>query len=191
MLFRRKQAAGSILPSHRWQGLTWRQRQARRWRAWRWWLMLALLIAGMHYLYKWWDPQPAPLEGTRLKVQQTFHRCGKGRGPNCVVDGDTFIMAKRHFRVIGIDAPEVGAKAACPAEALLAEAASAELVGLLNQGPFVLQPPQDGLLDQFGRELTTVTRQRPDGTTQDIAKDLIASGKVHEYGLGKPRGGWC
>ena len=188
MLFRRKPGAHPILPSHRWQGLTWRQ---RLWRGLRPWLGLALLLAALHLLFRWWQPALAPLEGTRLEVRQLFHRCGRGRGPNCVADGDTFIMAKRHFRIIGIDAPEAGAKAGCPAEAQLAEQASAELLRLLNQGPFVLQPPEDGLLDQYGRELMTVTRIRPDGTMQDLAEDLIASAKVHRYDRAHPRGGWC
>lgn len=188
---RRDQDFGRILPSHRWQGLTLRQRLWRSFGAWRWWLLLALLLTGLHYLFQWWHPALAPLEGTRLDVRQTFHRCGQGRGPNCVIDGDTFIMAKRHFRIIGIDAPEIGAKAGCPAEAQLAEKAAAELLRLLGQGPVILQPPQDGLRDDYGRELMTVTRTRADGKVQDIAEDLVASGLVHRYGLGNPRGGWC
>jgi micrococcal nuclease len=192
MLFRRrKHDFGRVLPSHRWQGLTWRQRLGSWLRAGRPWAGLVLLLAGVHFLYRVWHPPLAPLNGTRLTVQPDFHRCGQGRGANCVVDGDTFIMTKRHFRIIGIDAPETGAKARCPVEAQLAEQASAELLRLLNQGPFTLQPPQDGLRDDYGRELMTVTRTRADGKVQDIAEDLVASGLVHRYGLGHPRGGWC
>lgn len=190
-MFRRRENYGRILPTRQWRGaphLPW----WKRWfRAWRWWLMLALLLTAMHYLQQWWQDAISPPGGTRITVGQTFHRCGQGRGPNCVVDGDTFIMAARHFRIIGVDAPEVGAKAGCPAEAQLAEEAAAGLLSLLNQGPFIMQAPQDGLRDLYGRELVAVTRTRADGTVQDIAGDLITSGKVHPYDRAHPRGGWC
>ena len=187
MASRRNRDFGRVLPTHRWQGLSRRQ---RLWRALRPWLGLALLLTGVHLLYRWWHPAPAPLAGARLEVRQQFHRCGAGKGANCVVDGDTFVMARRHFRIVGIDAPELGTKARCPEEARLAEEASSELLRLLNQGPFILQPPHDGLRDTYGRELTTVTRVRPDRAVQDIAEDLIATGKVHRYDRA-PRGGWC
>lgn len=190
-MFSRGDRFGRVLPTRQWRGPSRSPWWRRLFRAWRWWLMLALLLAAMHYLSAWWNPEPAPLGGTKLRVVDSFHRCGRGRGANCVVDGDTFIMTRRHIRIIGIDAPEVGAKARCPAEAALAEAAAAELLRLLNQGPFVLQPPEDGLRDQYGRELMTVTRTRADGSRQDLAEELVASGTVHRYGLGIERGGWC
>jgi micrococcal nuclease len=155
------------------------------------WLGTALLIVAIHQVNRWWQPPLAELKGTRFTVAQTFHRCGKGRGPNCVPDGDTFIMGKRHIRITSIDAPEVGAKAGCPLEAQQAEQAGDLLVTMLNQGPVILQPPQDGLLDQYGRELMTVTRRRADGSVQNIADDLVATGLVHLYDRGHPRGGWC
>lgn len=178
----RRRSKRPYAPLSRWQ---------RLWRGLRWWLGAAILIVILQVVQQRWQPALAPLQGTRLNVSLTFYRCGAGRGPNCVPDGDTLIMGQRKIRIIGIDAPEAGDKAGCPEEAVAAEAAAEELLRLLKQGSFLLQPPQDGLRDQYGRELMTLTRTRADGTTQDLAEDLIASGKVHRFDRGSPRGGWC
>ena len=176
---------GKVLPTRRWRGTA--PKRGSRWSAWKPWLGLTLLLSIWWALDHYWLTEP-PLKGTPQQVAVSFHRCGQGRGPNCVVDGDTFIMAQRHIRITGIDAPEIGAKARCPAEAAQAEAAAGALLALLNQGPFTLQAPEDGLRDEYGRELMTVTR--PGSPPQDIAKALIASGTVraYEYGSRQP---WC
>lgn len=178
---------GKVLPTRRWRGSGGPRRS--RLAGWAPWFGLVLLLSGWwlldHYVLK--DP---PLGGTPQQIALEFHRCGQGRGPNCVIDGDTFIMAQRKIRITGIDAPEIGTKARCPAEARLAEAAANELLRLLRAGPFVLQSAQDGLRDEYGRELMSVTRTRTDGSVQDIAKDLIASNTVQRYEFG-PRGDWC
>jgi endonuclease YncB( thermonuclease family) len=183
----RRDNYGRILPTHRWQGVS---RPRRWWRAWRWWLFAAVLIGAVVLIDAWWQVPPAEPKGTPVRVALEFHRCGKGRGPNCVVDGDTFIMTARHIRITGIDAPEIGAKARCPRESELAEAAADELLRLLNQGPFVMQPPQDGLRDEYGRELMIVTRAQADGAKQDIAQALVAAGRVRPY-LHGAREPWC
>ena len=72
-------------------------------------------------------------------VSAEFTRCGAGGAEACVVDGDTFRLGTRRIRIIGIDTPEVNAR--CPAEAEQAEAATAMLQGLLNQGPFEMVGP--------------------------------------------------
>ena len=162
----------------------------RRSSAWRPWLLLALLLGAWLAVERYWPAKPPLMQGKPLAVSAAFHRCGKGRGPNCVVDGDTFFMGARHIRILGIDAPEIGAHARCPNEAALAEEAAAELLALLNAGPFTLQPPQDGLRDDYGRELMSVTRRSPGGAVQDFAATLVASGKVRSYTRG-PRQTWC
>ncbi len=174
---------GKVLPTSRWRGKTVRS----RWAPWKPWIGLVLLLIGWQLLKTYVLTEP-PLKGTPHVVSAAFHRCGQGKGPNCVVDGDTFIMAQRHIRITGIDAPEIGAKARCPAEAAKAEAAANELLRLLNQGRFTMQSSQDGLRDEYGRELMTVTRPGP--PVQDLAKDLIAGGAVrkYEYGARQP---WC
>lgn len=176
---------GKVLPTSRWRGSYSKRRS--RWSAWKPWLGLVLLLSVWWALDHYWLKEP-PLKGTPQQVAQQFHRCGAGRGPNCVVDGDTFIMTRRHIRITGIDAPEIGTKARCPAEAAQAEAAANELLRLLNQGPFTMQASQDGLRDEYGRELMTVTRPGP--PPQDIAKALIASGTVRTYDYGA-RQPWC
>ncbi len=176
---------GQVLPTARWRGKPARS----RWAPWKPWIGLILLLVGWQVLKTYWLTEP-PLKGTPVAVKAQFHRCGQGRGANCVVDGDTFIMAQRHIRIVGIDAPEIGTKARCPKEAAQAEAAAGALLALLNQGPFTMQASQDGLRDEYGRELMTVTRRRPDGTVQDLAKDLIASGTVRTYEFGA-RQPWC
>lgn len=178
---------GKILPTSRWRGAT--SKRHSRLSAWKPWLWLVVLLTGWWLLNHYVLKEP-PLKGTPHPVEQEFQRCGKGRGPNCVVDGDTFIMGQRHIRITGIDAPEIGTKARCPKEAALAEAAANELLRLLRQGPFVMQSAQDGLRDDYGRELMSVTRSGAGGAVQDIAKDLIASNMVRRYDYGA-RGSWC
>lgn len=180
---------GRVLPTHRWQGLSRRQRLWRAVSAWRPWALLALLLG----LWFWIDgalvEPPAMLSGTPQRIATSFHLCGQGRGPNCVVDGDTFRLGERRIRLIGIDAPEARSPA-CPAEAEQARKATLELQALLNQGPFVVQGRVDGARDKYGRELMAATRVRRDGSIQNLADDLIASGAVRRY-LGGLRGGWC
>lgn len=179
---------GKVLSTRQWTGrapLPW----WRRWlTAWKPWAMVLLLGLGWYALDRLW-PEPEP-KGTPLRMVQTFHRCGQGSGPNCVVDGDTLVLGARRVRLIGIDAPEIGSHARCPQEARMAEEAAAALLALVNAAPFTMQPPQDGLRDEYGRELMHLWRQRADGTPEDFAATLIASGKVREYRFG-PRQGWC
>lgn len=120
-------------------------------------------------------------------VDEQFTRCGPGRGHACVIDGDTFKLGQRKVRIIGIDAPEVTAQ--CPQEARLAERATAELRRLLNQGPFEMVGRIDDQRDRYGRDLRTLRRVRPDGTTQSIADAMRSSGLAHRYNGFKTS--WC
>ena len=130
---------------------------------------------------------PGFLAMTPEPVDATFTRCGRGRGKACVVDGDTFKLGQRKIRIIGIDAPEVAAR--CPEEARLAEAATAKLMTLLNQGPFEMVGRIDDSRDRYGRDLRTVQRRRPDGSIQSIAAEMRASGLAHRYAGFKTA--WC
>ena len=122
------------------------------------------------------------------RIDARFTRCGPGRGPACVVDGDTFKLGQRKIRIVGIDAPETH-RANCPEEARLGEAATAELMRLLNQGPFAMTGRIDDLQDRYGRDLRVVTRERANGTTQSIAGDMRSSGLARRY-LGS-KASWC
>lgn len=131
---------------------------------------------------------PAFLSGEPERVAERFTRCGPGRGHACVIDGDTFKLGDRKVRIIGIDTPEV--KARCPEEARLAEAATARLQELLNQGAFQMVAPVYGSKDRYGRDLRVIRRKSPDGSTQSIAAEMRESGHARRY-LGGLRGGWC
>jgi endonuclease YncB( thermonuclease family) len=134
------------------------------------------------------DP-PAFLSTDPETVDETFTRCGPGRGFACVIDGDTFKLGTRKVRIIGIDAPETHPPR-CAREARLGEAATAKLQELLNQGAFVMVGPSYGDKDRYGRDLRTITRTGPDGSEQSIAADMRASGLAHRY-LGGFKSGWC
>lgn len=153
------------------------------------WLFTLLLLM----LWPALDPAlvepPALLSSDPEEVTGTFTRCGLGRGVNCVIDGDTFKLGTRKVRIIGIDAPEIH-PAQCEAEAIAGDAATAELVRLLNQGPFTMSGRFDGMQDGYGRDLRALSRTMPGGSTQSIAADMLASGKVRRY-LGGLRSGWC
>ena len=151
-------------------------------------ILLAILVS----LWVGYDPAliepPAILSSDPEPVSEHFTRCGPGRGYACVIDGDTFKLGTRRVRIIGIDTPEV--KARCPEEARLAEAATARLQELLNQGPFEMVAPVYGPKDRYGRDLRTIRRVTADGATQSIAAEMRESGHARRY-LGGLRSGWC
>ena len=105
-----------------------------------------------------------------------------------MIDGDTIKLGTRKIRIIGIDTAEVDA--CCPEEAAMAEAATAELQRLLNQGPFEMVGRIGDQQDRYGRDLRAIRRVRPDGTEQSIAEDMRASGLARRY-LGGFKSGWC
>ena len=151
-------------------------------------MLAAILVA----LWPTLDPAlvepPAFLSAAPERVAQHFTRCGPGRGHACVIDGDTFKLGKRKIRIVGIDAPETH-PANCPEEAEAGEAATAELMRLLNQGPFTMTGRIDDMTDRYGRELRVLTRKKPDGSSQSIAEDMRSSGLAHRYVGHKTS--WC
>jgi endonuclease YncB( thermonuclease family) len=134
------------------------------------------------------DP-PAFLSTDPETVDETFTRCGPGRGHACVIDGDTFKLGDRKVRIIGIDAPETH-PARCAREAMLGEQATAKLQALLNQGAFAMTAPTYGDKDRYGRDLRTLTRTAPNGSEQSIASEMRESGLANRY-LGGLKRGWC
>ena len=185
---------GHVLPASQWRGEPARAGLVvRLWRAIRWWLAL-IVLAALWVLYRnaiAFDP-PAFLEGEPVAIDGTFTRCGAGRGPLCVVDGDTLNIGTRHVRLVGIDAPEVRAR--CPAEALGAERATAVLQRWVNAAPFELVPRLDSPTDKWGRELMTARRTVLGGSggarAETAAEVLIEAGVARPY-LGDARAGWC
>ena len=161
---------------------------------WRWLGVLRpfILLAILASAWIGMDPAlvepPAFLSTGPETVEATFTRCGPGRGHACVVDGDTLKLGQRRIRIIGIDAPETH-PARCAEEARLGEAATARLQALLNQGAFTMTAPVYGSRDRYGRDLRSVSRVRPDGSTQSIAAEMRESGLAHRYAGFKAS--WC
>ena len=181
---------GHVLSTEKWQGKRARRtgRLIRFWRAIRWWLAL-IVLAVVWVLYRnaiAYDP-PAFLQGEPVIVTGSFTRCGTGRGPLCVVDGDTLNIGARHVRLVGIDAPETRAR--CPAEALGAERATAVLQRWVNAAPFELVPRLDRPTDKYGRDLMTA-RRMVRGQSETAAQVLIEAGVARAY-MGEARPSWC
>ena len=152
-------------------------------RAWRrmLWLVPVLLAVGALL-----DPALIAPFGTLAaseRVTATFTSCGPGRGPACVIDGDTFKLGDRKIRITGIDAPEL-AEPRCPAEAALARRSADRLRALLNQGPFDMVAHRLHRQDRHGRNLMVVKRGGA-----SIGGQLIDEGLAHRY-IGSKRG-WC
>lgn len=184
---RRQSDYGRVLPMHRWRG---ESRWKRHWRSLKWWLGAALLVGLLSYFIARDASSPETLiRGPAEQVAGRFVRCGQPGSNYCVSDGDTLVIGRRTIRVIGIDAPELH-PARCEAERIQGEAATARLLALVNQGPFVLAGPQPVVRDGYGRELRHLLRARGDGSVQSIADDMVASGTARAY-LSGPRLPWC
>lgn len=154
------------------------RRDVRRWLL----LVPVLLIAGALL-----DPSligpVGPFAARPEQVATNFTACGPGRGPACVIDGDTFKLGERKIRITGIDAPELAAPK-CAAERILAQRAADRLRVLLNQGEFEMVAHRLQQQDRHGRDLMVIRR---DG--RSIGAQLIDEGLAHRY-IGSKRG-WC
>jgi len=132
---------------------------------------------------------PEPDTSSPEPVSATFTPCGVGRNWACVIDGDTFKLGTRKIRVIGIDAPETH-PSRCAEEARLGELATAKLQQLLNERPFEMVGRIDDMHDRYGRDLRVIRRLNPDGSYQNMAEAMRASGLARRY-LGGFKQGWC
>ena len=124
-----------------------------------------------------------PLADQPEVVAASFTPCGPGRGPTCVVDGDTFKLGDRKIRITGIDAPELAAPK-CPAEAALARRSAERLRQLLSQGSFEMIAHRLQRQDRHGRDLMVVRRGEV-----SIGRQMIDEGLAHRY-IGSKRS-WC
>jgi hypothetical protein len=180
---------GRVIPAHQWRGEAPRLSRLKRfWRGARWWLglvVLALLWVLWRDAVAW--RAPAFLEGTPVKVSGRFATCAAGRGPRCVIDGDTLALGGKSIRLVGIDAPEL--RGACPAETAMAQRASGALLLWVNAGPFELVPRLDRPADKYGRALMTARRARG-GREETAAGALLAAGLARPYS-GEARSPWC
>jgi micrococcal nuclease len=146
------------------------------------WLIPILLIGGA-LLDPSLIPPVGPLAAPAERVSTSFTPCGPGRGPACVIDGDTFKLGDRKIRITGIDAPELLAPQ-CSGEEVLARRSAERLLALLNQGEFEMVAHRFQQQDRHGRDLMVIRR---DG--QSIGATLIDEGLAHRY-LGS-KWSWC
>lgn len=91
-----------------------------------------------------------------------------------VIDGDTLRDGQERYRIENLDAPEVGGRARCEAEAVLGAAARDEVRRMVAQAQVVEAFPV-GRRDRYGR---VVARIEVDGV--DIGEHL------QELELGRP-----
>lgn len=115
-------------------------------------------------------------------LSASFSLCHSGGGVNCVVDGDTFWFAGRKYRIADIDTPETHGPR-CAAEGALGAQATTRLQGLMNAGPFTLEPA-DRDQDRYGRALRIVTREG-----RSIGAMLMDEGLARRWDGG--RHPWC
>jgi endonuclease YncB( thermonuclease family) len=100
-----------------------------------------------------------------------------------VYDGDTFRMNGVSYRLAGIDAPEIGHRAKCPREQLLAHKARNSLRRMMAK-PYTLE---EGKKEKYGRTLVVV--RLADGTT---ANEKLVDAKLATIYTGRgTRPNWC
>jgi endonuclease YncB( thermonuclease family) len=117
-----------------------------------------------------------------LALTAAFALCQAGPRTTCVVDGDTFWLDGEKVRIADINAPETH-QAQCDYELQLGDAATRRLIGLLNQGPFTLEPwsrPRD----RYGRLLMVVVRHG-----RSVGAELVREGLAEQW-TGRRRS-WC
>ncbi|MFN3591352.1 MAG: thermonuclease family protein [Thermaurantiacus sp.] len=124
------------------------------------------------------DP-PAPRTADRGRIGF----CRGRSGNDCVIDGDSFILAGETIRLAGIDAPEIGG-AACRDERQLGQKAKERLHMLLNAGEIRLVATGDRDRDRFGRLLRDA---HVDGLS--VSEALMAEGLARPWRGRKES--WC
>ena len=103
-----------------------------------------------------------------------------------VIDGDTLAIGAERVRVRGLDAPEVGGRAACPLEAERGAAAAEAAAGLLSRAERV--EVESAGRDRYGRLVGEVALCDA-GRCQDFAAAMIAAGHGARW-RGRKRE-WC
>ena len=98
-----------------------------------------------------------------------------------VIDGDTIVYRDTHYRLLGLDTPELH----IPCERARGLAAKNRLQELLREPPnrVLIKPATH--LDKFGRVIAIVR-----SNNRNVADLLIGEGMAHPYDGGK-RAPWC
>ena len=162
-----------------------KRRRTARWKALRWYLLLALILALGWATSRWLVPEPDP-----QALPASFTICGERSSAACVIDGDTVAIGgygrdARRIRFTGFDAPELDGP--CRAERAAAIRARTALADWLNAAPALVDGGEDPPRDRYGRELRAA--YRADGTT--LADHMLGRGLASDGGWGATSRDWC
>ena len=109
-----------------------------------------------------------------------FTFCRTGAEPNCVIDGDTAVIAGERLEIAGMDAPEVRG-AGCPAESRRGIQAAVRLRELLNGGTVAVTGTERGADGRLLRKVEVDARS--------VGLTMTAAGLARDYGGGLKS--WC
>ena len=136
----------------------------------------AALIVGVSQVTN----SPDPVEAASAVPR--FGHCRTVGELDCIVDGDTFLIAGARVEIAGIDAPEIH-RSNCPEEARRGIQAAVRLHDLLNRGPVTLTAA--GAARDAARSLSR--KVEVDGI--DVGAAMVAGGFARDASSG-PRS-WC
>ena len=168
---------------------TRKRRRGERW--WNRWSITisAIVIAVSAWVLAKYEVVDLVGSGDWKVVHGKFTLCGRGRGANCVIDGDTVMLARTKVRLRGYNAPELDGE--CAEEVTLARQSRDRLLAWLNRGDLLMDGGDDPAFDRYGRELRAARRPDKNGRMEWLSDHMIDAGLGQETGWDAPRGGWC
>jgi endonuclease YncB( thermonuclease family) len=116
-----------------------------------------------------------------LAQSPSFPLCSYGKRTQCVVDGDTFWMQGKKYRLKDIDAPEIAGGAKCQQEYQTGVTATYQLQKLLESG---ITSVESFGTDPYGRLLVKVQTH-----LGDVGAALMNAHLARPWGRG--RASWC
>ena len=181
-MFRRKKA--NTLKFH-----TRKHRKKARW--WNRWSVTisALVLAASAWVLSKYEVVDLVGSGDWKVVHGKFTLCGRGRAANCVIDGDTVMLANKKVRLRDYNAPELNGE--CAKESELARQSRSTLLEWLNRADLLMDGGDDPPYDQYGRELRTAKRPVQDRGDDYLSDHMIKLRLGQATGWDAPRGGWC
>lgn len=160
------------------------------------WIFVLCIVAGSALPVRHWLNWPIRNDGATQEFETVWRQAGNLSQPHATdvirtIDGDTFearvklapgreVMTRVRLR--GIDAPET--KAACAEEARLADAATAALRKMLEDGDVAIY--NIGPDKYSGRVVADAGTKR----TPNVSAALLKAGHVRTYQGGR-RNSWC
>lgn len=165
-----------------------RRTKASWWNRWSVTISAVVLLASAWVLAKY-EVVDLVGGGDWKVVHGKFTLCGKGRAANCVIDGDTVMLANKKVRLRDFNAPELDGE--CAKENELARQSRTALLEWLNRADLLMDGGEDPPFDRYGRELRTAKRPVKDRGDDYLSDHMIKLKLAQETGWDAPRGGWC